>query len=71
MDGFEIVLTCLFYTLCALVFAALMDKDDNIIGYAFIWPLIALISILKALLNLFYEVSAELRDGTFIKKRHK
>ena len=68
MDGFEIVITCLFYTLCALIFAALMDRNENIIGYAFIWPLVALISILKALLNLFYEVSEELHNGTFIKK---
>lgn len=45
-----------------------MDRDENIIGYAFIWPLVALISVLKALLNLYYEVSAELRNGTFIKK---
>lgn len=68
MDGFEIVIMCLFYTLCALIFAAFMDRNENIIGYAFIWPLVALVSLVKALFNLFYEVSEELRNGTFIKK---
>ena len=53
MDGFEIVLICLLYVLCALVFAALLDRDEITKGYAFIWPLLILVNTLKALLNFF------------------
>ena len=64
MYGFDIFLFCMTYSLIAAVFAVILDDKDNTLGRAFIWPIILLIAIVKAIRSVYLETMAELKDLT-------
>ena len=69
IDGFTIFLAFLTYCLIAAVFAVAIDAKDNLIGRAFIWPIILLIAIVKAIRSVYLETKAELDDWKTVKKK--
>ena len=64
MDGFEIFVFSMTYSIIAAIFAANLDEEDNTLGRAFIWPLILLIASIKAARSVYLETKAELKDFT-------
>lgn len=68
MDYFDIGLAFLIYSAIATVFAVILEKEDNILGRAFIWPIILLIAMIKAIRSVYLETNAELKDWKTVKK---
>lgn len=64
MDGFDIFMAFMTYSLIAAVFAAILDDKDNTLGRAFIWPIILLIAMVKAIKSVYLETKAEMKDWT-------
>lgn len=64
MDGFDIFMAFMTYSLIAAVFAAILDEKDNTLGRAFIWPIILLIAMVKAIKSVYLETKAEMKDWT-------
>lgn len=69
MDGFDRFMAFMTYSLIAAVFAAILDEKDNTLGRAFIWPIILLIAIVKAIRSVCLETKAELDNWTKIVKK--
>ena len=69
MDGFDIFMIFMTYSLIAAVFAAILDEKDNTLGRAFIWPMILLIASIKAIKSVCLETKAELDDWKTVKKK--
>lgn len=69
IDGFDIFMAFMTYSLIAAVFAMALDEKDNVLGRAFIWPIILLIAIVKAVKSVFLETKAELDDWKTGKKK--
>lgn len=69
IDGFDIFMAFMTYSLAAAVFAMAMDEKDNILGRAFIWPIILLIAMVKAIKSVYLEAKAELEDWKTVKKK--
>lgn len=69
MDGFDIFMAFMTYSLIAAVFAAILDEKDNTLGRAFIWPIILLIAIVKAIRSVCLETKAELDNWKTVKKK--
>ena len=64
MDGFDIFMAFMTYSLIAAVFAAILDEKDNTLGRAFIWPIVLLIAMVKAIKSVYAETKAEMKDWT-------
>ena len=64
MDGFDIFMAFMTYSLIAAVFAVILDDKDNTLGRAFIWPIILLIAMVKAIRSVYLETMAELKNLT-------
>jgi hypothetical protein len=64
MNGFGIFMTCMTYSMIAALFAAILENKDNTLGRAFIWPIILLIAIVKAIKSVYLETKAEMTDWT-------
>ena len=62
MDGFDIFMAFMTYSLIAAVFAVILDDKDNTLGRAFIWPIILLIAIVKAIRSVYLETRAEIKN---------
>lgn len=62
MDGFDIFMAFMTYSLIAAVFAAILDEKDNALGRAFIWPMVLLIAMAKAVRSVYSETKAEMKD---------
>lgn len=70
IDGFTIFMFFMTYSLIAAIFALILDDEkDNVLGRAFIWPIILLIAILKAIRSVCLETKAELDDWKTVKKK--
>lgn len=56
IDGFDIFLAFMTYSLIATIFALILDDErDNVLGRSFIWPIILLIAMVKATRSVFLE----------------
>mgnify|MGYP003292450177 CR=1 FL=1 len=64
MGGFDIFMAFMTYSLIAAVFAAILDEKDNTLGRAFIWPIVLLIAMVKAIKSVYAETKAEMKDWT-------
>lgn len=64
MDGFDVFMIFMTYSLIAAVFAAILDDKDNTLGRAFIWPMILLIASIKAVRSVYLETKAEMKNWT-------
>ena len=62
MDGFDIFMAFMTYSLIAAVFAAILDDKDNTLGRAFIWPMILLIAMVKATRSVYLETKTEMKN---------
>ena len=62
MDGFGIFLVCIVYSLIAAIFSEFLEEETNILGRAFIWPIIVLIAMVKAIRSVYLETKAEMKD---------
>ena len=62
IDGFDIFMAFMTYSLIAAICVLAMDKKDNLLGRAFIWPIILLIAIVKAIRSVYLETKAEFKD---------
>jgi hypothetical protein len=63
MDGFDIFMIFMTYSLIATIFALILDDEkDNLLGRAFIWPMILLIAMVKAIRSVYLETKAEMKD---------
>ena len=69
MDVLGILLGLMAYGLIAAVFAAILDGEDNTLGRAFIWPIILLIAMVKAIRSVYLETKAELNNWKTVKKK--
>ena len=69
IDGFDIFFAFMTYSLIAAVSAMAIDAKDNLLGRAFIWPIILLIAIVKAIRSVCLETRAELDDWKTVKKK--
>ena len=69
IDGFDIFMAFMTYSLIAAVSVMAIDEKDNMLGRAFIWPIILLIAIVKAIRSVCLETKAELDDWKTIKKK--
>ena len=69
MDGFDVFMAFMTYSLIAAVFAAILDEKDNTLGRAFIWPIILLIAIVKAIRSVYLETKKELYNWKTVKKK--
>lgn len=70
IDGFDIFIAFMTYSLIATIFALILDDEkDNVLGRAFIWPIILLIAMVKAIRSVFLETKEELDDWKTIKKK--
>lgn len=69
IDGLNIFMAFMTYSLAAAVFAMAMDEKDNVLGRAFIWPIILLIAMVKAIKSVYLETKAELEDWKTVKKK--
>lgn len=69
MDDFDIFMAFMIYSLIAAVFAAILNEKDNTLGRAFIWPIILLIAMVKAIRSVYLETRAELDDWKTVKKK--
>lgn len=70
MDGFDIFMAFMTYSVIAAVFAAILDDEkDNVLGRAFIWPIILLIAMVKAIRSVFLETKSELDNWKTVKKK--
>lgn len=68
IDGFDIFMAFMTYSLIAAIFAVIIDEKDNVLGRSFIWPIILLIAIMKAIKSVYLETKAELKAWKTIKK---
>lgn len=64
MDGFGIFITCMVYSLLAVIFVVILEEEekDNTLGRAFIWPIILLIAMIKAVRAVYLETKEEMKD---------
>lgn len=69
IDGFTIFLAFLTYSLIGAIVAIIIDEEDNLLGRAFIWPIILLIAMVKAIKSVCLETKAELDDWKTVKKK--
>lgn len=69
IDGFDIFMAFMTYSLIAAVSAMAIDEKDNLLGRAFIWPLILLIAVVKAIRSVCLETKAELDNWKTVKKK--
>ena len=69
MDGFGIFFAFITYSLIGAIVAIIIDEEDNLLGRAFIWPIILLIAIVKAVMSVYLETKAELDDWKTVKKK--
>lgn len=69
MDGFDIFFIFMPYSLIGAIVAIIIDEEDNLLGRAFIWPIILLIAIVKAIRSVCLETKAELDDWKTVKKK--
>lgn len=69
IDGFDIFMAFMTYSLIAAVSVLAMDTKDNLLGRAFIWPIILLIAIVKAIRSVCLETKAELEDWKAVEKK--
>lgn len=69
IDGFDIFMAFMTYSLIAAVSAIAIDEKDNLLGRAFIWPIILLIAIVKAIRSVCLETKAELDTWKTVKKK--
>ena len=69
MDGFGIFFAFITYSLIGAIVAIIIDEEDNLLGRAFIWPIILLIAIVKAIKSVCLETKAELDDWKTVKKK--
>ena len=69
IDGFDIFFAFMTYSLIAAVSAMAIDAKDNLLGRAFIWPIILLIAIVKAIRSVCLETKSELDDWKTVKKK--
>ena len=69
MDGFDVFLGLMTYSMVAALFAAILDGKDNTLGRAFIWPMILLIAMVKAIRSVYLETKAEMKDYVNIVKK--
>lgn len=69
IDGFTIFLAFLTYSLIGAIVAIIIDEEDNLLGRAFIWPIILLIAMVKAIKSVCLETKAELEDWKTVKKK--
>ena len=69
IDGFTIFLAFLTYSLIGAIVAIIIDEEDNLLGRAFIWPIILLIAMIKAIKSVCLETKAELDDWKTVKKK--
>ena len=69
MDGFDIFFAFMTYSLIAAVSAIAIDAEDNLLGRAFLWPIILLIAIVKAIRSVYLETKAELDTWKTVKKK--
>lgn len=69
IDGFDIFMAFMTYSLIAAVSVLAMDTKDNLLGRAFIWPIILLIAIVKAIRSVCLETKAELDNWKTVKKK--
>lgn len=64
IDGFDIFIAFMTYSLIATIFALILDDEkDNVLGRAFIWPIILLIAMVKAIRSVFLETRAEIKNS--------
>lgn len=68
MDGFDVFLVLMTYSMIAAIFVLIIEEEgkekDNILGRAFIWPMILLIAMVKAIKSVYLETKTELKDWT-------
>lgn len=69
IDGFDIFFAFMTYSLIAAISVLAIDAKDNLLGRAFIWPIILLIAIVKAVRSVCLETKAELDDWKTVKKK--
>lgn len=64
IDGFTIFMFFMTYSLIATIFALILDDEkDNVLGRAFIWPIILLIAMVKAIKSVYLETRAEIKNS--------
>lgn len=68
IDGLDIFMAFMTYSLIAAVVAIVINEKDNILGRAFIWPIILLVAMMKAIKSVYLETKAELEDWKTVKK---
>lgn len=68
-DGFDIFFAFMTYSLIGAIVAIIIDEEDNLLGRAFIWPIILLIAMVKAIKSVCLETKAELEDWKTVKKK--
>jgi hypothetical protein len=64
MDGFDIFMIFMTYSLIGAIVAIIIDEEDNLLGRAFIWPMILLIASIKAVRSVYLETKAEMKNWT-------
>ena len=65
IDGFDIFMAFMTYSLIATIFALILDDEkDNVLGRSFIWPIILLIAMVKAIKSVYSETRAEIKNST-------
>ena len=69
IDGLDIFMAFMTYSLIAALSVLAMDTKDNLLGRACIWPIILLIAIVKAIRSVCLETKAELDDWKTVKKK--
>lgn len=69
IDEFTIFMFFMTYSLIATIFALILDEKDNVLGRSFIWPIILLIAIVKAIKSVCLETKAELDNWKTVKKK--
>lgn len=68
IDGLDIFMAFMTYSLIAAVVAIAIDEKDNLLGRGFIWPIILVIAMVKAIRSVYLETKAELEDWKTVKK---
>lgn len=69
MDGFDVFMIFMTYSLIGAIVAIIIDEEDNLLGRAFIWPIILLIAMVKAIKSVCLETKAELDNWKTVKKK--
>ena len=68
IDGFDVFLALMTYSMIAAIFVLIIEEEgkekDNILGRAFIWPILLLIAMVKAVRSVYLETKAEMEDWT-------